>query len=100
MRVTIVYGTPVELLMVYHLDMAHETTHVLYEWEPFTEVEIMGKVRRYSLGYHSLILHRLADLALTPQIPDNALKTRCWYSGYLERWFLANRELLELPHKL
>ena len=80
--------------------MAHETTHILYEWEPSTEVEIMGKVRSYSLGYHSLILHRLADLALTPQIPDDALKTPCWYSGYLERWFLANGEPLELPHKL
>ncbi len=45
--------------------MAHEITHILYEWEPLTEVEIMGKVRSYSLGYHSLILHRLADLALT-----------------------------------
>ena len=31
---------------------------------------------------------------------DDALKTPCWYSGYVERWFLANGEPLELPHKL
>jgi hypothetical protein len=80
--------------------MAHETTHILYEWEPFTEVEIAGKMRSYSLGYHSMTLHRLAELAITPEIPTDALQTPCWYSGYLERWFLANGKPLELPHTL
>ena len=80
--------------------MLHRTTHILYEWEPVTEVEIAGRVRQYSIGYHSFILHRLADLAITPQIPDDALTTPCWYNGYLERWFLANGKPLELPHKL
>jgi hypothetical protein len=94
------FGTLLELLAVYHVDMAHETTHIVYEWEPFTEVEMMGKARRYSLGYRSLIVHRLADLALYTQIPDTALTTPCWYSGYRERWFLANGEPLELPNKL
>ena len=35
-------GTLVELPTAYHGAMAHETTHILYEWEPFTEVEIAG----------------------------------------------------------
>lgn len=80
--------------------MAWETTHILYEWEPYNEVEIMGEVRRYSDGYRSLIVHQLDDLQGFPQIPEHALKTPVWWSAYEEKWFLASGKELKLPHKL
>jgi len=80
--------------------MPRETTHVLYEWEPTVEVEIMGQLRHYPGEYHSLIVHRLDDLPSFPQIPTTALKTPVWYSGYLEAWYLANGQPLQLPYKL
>lgn len=80
--------------------MAHETTHILYEWETFTEVEIMGQKRRYSDGPKSIIAHRLDTLAAYPQIPANAFQTRVYWSSYNERWCLANGQELHLPHKI
>lgn len=80
--------------------MTDHTTHILYEWEDWAEVEIMGKTRRYSNGYRSLIVHRLDTLEHFPQIPTNALKTPVWYSGYTERWYLGNGKELQLPHKM
>ena len=77
--------------------MAHETTHILYEWIPLMETP-GGKT--YQGMYHSLIVHRLSDLSQYPMIPDNAIKTPVWWSGYTERWFLANGQELKLPHKL
>lgn len=70
--------------------MAHETTHILYEWESYAEVEIRGKMYRYPQGPYSLILHRLDALKHFPQIPADARKTPCWYSGYTEKWYRAN----------
>ncbi len=80
--------------------MARECSHTLYEWERYNEVEIAGEVHRYNDGYRSLIVHRLDDLKCYPQIPETALKTAVWYSGYNEAWYLANGQKLQLPHKL
>lgn len=79
-------------------EMSDMMSHILYEWETFTDVEIRGEVRRYSNGPRSLILHRLENPK--PNVPENALQTPCYYSSYLDKWLLANGELLELPHKL
>ena len=79
--------------------MAHETTHILYEWEDFTEVEIMGKLRCYSTGSRSLIVHRLDTLQHFPQIPATARKTPVWYSGYNEKWYLANGQELRMDRR-
>ena len=83
-----------------------QCTHILYEWETFTEVEIRGKVRLYTDSPHSIILHRLDDLSAFPSIREALQTTKVyttpvWYSGYLEKWFLSNgKPLPELPYKL
>ncbi len=80
--------------------MAWETSHILYEWEVFNEIEIMGKKRSYSDGPRFLILHRLDNVAVScPQIPTHALTTPVWYNYSNERWMLANGQELHIPHK-
>jgi len=79
--------------------MSHITTHVLYEWEDTTQVEIRGKVHSYRGDYHSIIVHS-SDTLQCFHIPETALKTPVWYSAYAEKWYLANGKELTIPYKL
>ena len=79
--------------------MSHTTTHILYEWEDTTEVEIRGTVHHYKGDYRSIILHQL-DTGQCFHIPETAMKTPVWYSDYNERWYLANGQPLTIPYKL
>ena len=75
-------------------------SHICYEWETLTMVQLAGEKIWLRDAPHSLILHCLDDLRAYPQIPSDAYKTPVWYSYENKRWYLANGTPLELPYRV